>query len=290
MTAALPTPRARGSISARMVGAGIGLGVALMLAWSLAPVLWQLLTALKPDQQITQVPTAYLPQPVTWEHVAALWTRKPFGRYLVNSAWISIWATSLCVACAALAAGVLAHASGRARLGLLLALLTVSLFPPILLLFPLYEGVRALGLINHPLALIVPYAALHLPLAVWILEGAFRQIPEELDAAAQLDGGSALQRLRYVHLPLAAPALATTALLVFIFCWNEFMLALTFMTRDTSKTVTAGIASLGGASLFEIPWGQLSAAIVIATLPLVAMVLLFERRIVSGLTRGAVNE
>jgi multiple sugar transport system permease protein len=104
-----------------------------------------------------------------------------------------------------------------------------------------------------------------------------------------MDGLSAPRRLVRIHLPLVAPALATAGILVFIFCWNEFMLALTFMTRDASKTVTAGIASLGGASIYEIPWGQLSAAIVIATAPLIALVLLFERRIVSGLTRGAIK-
>ncbi len=273
--------------TARRVG---GLCVLLMVAWSLAPALWQVLTALKPDAQITQVPTVYLPHPVTWDHVNALWTRKPFGRYLANSTWIAGWATLLCLAAAAPAGAALARATGRARLGTLLALLVVSLFPPILLMLPLYEGVRALGWINHPLALIVPYAALNLPLAVWVLESGFRAIPAELDEAARLDGCPVVARLWCVHLPLAAPSVATAATLVFIFCWNEFMLALTFMTRDASKTVTAGIASVSGASLYEIPWGQLSAAVVIATLPVVGLVLLLEGRMVAGLTRGAVAE
>ncbi len=280
-----------GATRARALAAGAArtLAVALVLAWSLAPALWQALTALKPDSQITRVPTVYLPRPATWEHVATLWERKPFAHYLANSAWISAGATALCVALAALAAAALARMPGRGRVGMLLGLLVVSLFPPILLLFPLYEGARAVGWINHPLALVLPYAALNLPLAVWVLESAFRALPVELDEAARLDGLTALRRLWRIHLPLALPALATTAILVFIFCWNEFMLSLTFMTRDTGKTVTAGIASVSGASLYEIPWGQLSAAIVIATLPLVALVLVFERRIVSGLTRGAIK-
>ena len=275
----------------RRAGAvSLGLAVAGMLAWSLAPAIWQALTALKPDAQITRIPTVYLPHPVVWTHVSELWARKPFGTYLANSLWVSAWATLLCVACGALAASALARMQGGARTGPLLALLGVSLFPPILLLFPLYEMVRALGGINHPLALIVPYAALNLPLAVWVLESGLRAIPPELDDAARLDGLGAMRRLWYVQLPLAGPSVATAAILVFIFCWNEFMLALTFMTRDTSKTVTAGIASVSGVSLYEIPWGQLSAAIVIATLPLIAIVLAFEGRIVSGVTRGAVNE
>jgi multiple sugar transport system permease protein len=258
-------------------------------AAALAPALWQALTAIKPDAQITQVPTRYLPHPPTWAHVEALWARKPFGAYMLNSAWVSGWATVLCVGLAALAAAALARAPGRGRERLLLGLLVISLFPPILLLFPLYEGVRALGWINQPLALILPYAALNLPLAVWVLESAFRQLPRELDEAARLDGLAPIARLRRIHLPLAMPSVVTAAILVFIFSWNEFMLALTFMTRDARKTVTAGIASVSGASLYEIPWGQLSAAIVISTLPLIFLVLLFQRRIVSGLTRGAVK-
>ena len=276
--------------AARSPGVLAACGIALMLAWSIAPALWQALTAVKPDAQITHVPTVYLPHPIVWTHVVELWARKPFGTYLANSFRVSAWATLICVACGAMAASALARMRGASRSGLLLAMLGLSLFPPILLLFPLYEGVRALGGINHPLALIVPYAALNLPLAVWILESGLRAIPQELDDAAQLDGLRAIDRLWHIQLPLAGPSLATAATLVFIFCWNEFLLALTFMTRDASKTVTAGIASVSGVSFYEIPWGQLSAAILIATLPLVALVLVFEGWIVSGLTRGAVNE
>ncbi len=273
----------------RMIGAMRALALAILLAWSLGPAVWQVLTALKPDDQITRSPTIYLPHPVTWQHVTALWERKPFVRYLANSAGVSAAATLLCLCLASLAAAALARLPGRGREGLLLALLVISLFPPVLLLFPLYEGVRALGWINHPLALVLPYAALNLPLAVWVLECAVRGLPVELDEAARLDGLSPLRRLWRIHVPLVLPSLATTGILVFIFCWNEFMLSLTFMTRDASKTVTAGIASVGGASIYEIPWGQLSAAVVIATAPLVVMLLLFERRIVSGLTRGAIK-
>lgn len=261
----------------------------LVAAWSLGPALWQLLTALKPDDQITRVPTVYWPQPITWEHFRELWARKPFGRYLVNSAVIALSATALCLVVAAPAAAALARMRPRRRDGWLLGFLVVSLFPPILLLFPLYEAVRTLGWINQPLALILPYAALHLPLAIWVLESGFRSVPTAIHDAARLDGLSAPARLWRVEAPLAAPALATAGLLVFIFSWNEFMLAVTFLTRDRAKTVTAGIASIGGASLYEIPWGPLCAAVVIATLPLFLLVLLFQRQIVSGLTRGAVK-
>jgi multiple sugar transport system permease protein len=269
--------------------AGIALAVLAIGSWSLAPAAWQVLTAIKPDAQITRVPTVYLPRPATTEHFSRLFERKSFGRYLVNSTAISAAATAIAVLLAALAAGALVGLRPRSRDRILLGLLLLPLFPPILLLFPLYEGVRALGWLNHPIALIVPYAALALPLAVWILESGYRQIPASVEEAAILDGLTPARRVFRIRLPLALPSVVTAAILVFIFCWNEFLLALTFLTREERKTVTAGIASVGGSSLYEIPWGQLSAAVVIATAPIVLLVLLFERRIASGLTRGAVK-
>ena len=263
--------------------------ILLLAAWSLAPILWQGLTAVKRDEQITRQPLVYLPDPPTLDHVRTLWARKPIAVQLLNSALVSAAATLLAVACAALAAAALARARARHRDRVLLALLLVSLSPPILLLFPLYEMVRALALLNHPLALVLHYAALAVPIATWVLDAGFRQVPPQIDEAARLDGLGTLARLRRIHLPLVAPSLATAAILVFIYCWNEFMLALTFMTREEDKTITAGIASVSGASIYEIPWGQLSAAVAIATAPLVLVVLAFERRITSGLTRGAVK-
>lgn len=261
----------------------------LIVGWSAGPAVWQALTAIKPDAQITQKPTVYLPSPPTTDHIRALWERKPFGRYLLNSAVVAGGAMVLSLAAAAGAASVIVHLAPRRRTTYLQLLLVAAVFPPILLLFPLFEMVRALHLMNNPIALIVPYAALNLPLAIWVLEHGFGQIPREIDEAARLDGLSAGHRLWRIHLPLALPSLATAAILVFIFAWNEFMFALTFITRDAHKTVTAGIASVSGASLYEIPWGPLSAAIVIATLPLMALVLVFQRKIISGFTRGAVK-
>jgi multiple sugar transport system permease protein len=276
-----------GMSGARAAFAG---AVALLLLWSVAPALWQILTALKPDDQITRFPIVYLPRPATLEHVLGLWSRKPFALYLLNSALVALGATAACLVAAFPGAAALGRMSGRRRDAILLLLLGVALFPPILLLFPVYEGVRVLGWVNRPEALVLPYAAFNLPLAIWILESAFRSLPRELDEAGRLDGLSVLGRLRFIQAPLVAPSAATAAILVFIFSWNEFMFALTFLTRDAAKTVTAGIASVGGTSLYEIPWGQLSAATVIATLPLVAIVLLFQRRIVAGLTRGGVKD
>ncbi|MBP7675464.1 MAG: carbohydrate ABC transporter permease [Thermoanaerobaculia bacterium] len=267
----------------------LALAIALAAAWSLLPAAWQALTAVKPEAQITSSPAVWVPSPPTDVHVRTLLERKPFARYLANSAFVSLAATLLALAAAAPAAAALCRMRPRARSRGLLGLLLASLFPPILLLFPLYEGVRLLGLVNSPLALVLPYAAFGVPLATWVLEAGFRELPNEVEEAATLDGLGAIGRLLRVQLPLAAPSVAAAGLLTFIASWNEFLLALSFTTRDASRTVTAGIASVSGSSLYEVPWGPLSAAVVLATLPVVLLVLLFERRISGGLTGGAVK-
>jgi len=272
-----------------LAAALLALAVSLAAAWSLLPAAWQALTAAKPEAQITASPAVWVPSPPTAEHVRSLLERKPFGRYLANSALVSLAATLLTLAAAAPAASALCRMRPRARSRWLLGLLLASLFPPILLLFPLYEGVQLLGLVNSPLALVLPYAAFGVPLTTWVLEAGFRELPREVEEAATLDGLGPLGRLLRVQLPLAAPSVAAAGLLTFIASWNEFLLALSFTTRESSRTVTAGIASVSGASLYEVPWGQLSAAIVLATLPVVLLVLLFERRISGGLMGGAVK-
>ncbi len=268
---------------------GLFLAISVLLLWSLGPAVWQFLTSIKPDAQITRTPLVYLPNPPTLDHYKGLFQRKPFATYLANSALISAGATVVSVFIGGLAAIALRPLAARSRERWLLAFLGVAVFPPTVFLFPIYEGVRLLGLINQPIGLVICYAAFNLPLAIWILDSGFAQIPESIDEAARLDGLGALGRLIRIHLPLAAPSVAAAALLVFIFSWNEFMLALTLLTREDRKTVTSGIASVSGSSMFEIPWGQLTAAVVVATLPLAVLVFAFERRITAGLTRGAVR-
>jgi len=175
------------------------------------------------------------------------------------------------------------------RLTISSALLGLAFFPPIVFLLPLYELVRVLGLVNHPWGLIVPYAALNLPLTIWLLTGFFRQIPKELDEAAEMDGLTPLQTFFSVLLPLAAPALATAAVLVFVFAWNEYMLALTFMNAESSRTVTVAVATLSGAFVYEIPWGLIAAGVVASSLPLIVLAVFFQQKIVAGLTAGSVK-
>ncbi len=267
----------------------LALAVAGLLVATVAPGAWQFLTSIKSDAEITARPAVYWPANVHFDSYRSLFARKPVLSYIRNSLLIAAAATTLCLACAIPAAFGLTQARGSVRRLGLAALVVVALFPPVLLLFPLYEVFRALGWLNRPVSLILPYAALNLPLAVWAVESALRQIPREVEEAASLDGLSLLRRLLLVHVPLASSGIAAAGILVLIFSWNEFLLALTFMTRDESKTITAGIASVSGSSIYEIPWGQLSAATMVATIPLMLLVFLGQRYLIQGITRGAVK-
>lgn len=261
----------------------------MVIFFSLAPFLWQVITSFKPSQEIFSRPVRYIPSHLDLSAYVKIFIRHPFGRQIVNSIFIACVSTFLCLSVASLASYAIARFQIFGGKSFLLFILLLSLFPPVVLIVPLYEMVSTWGLMNNWLALMVPYAALNLPFAIWVMSSFFRQIPQALEDAARVDGLGRLGILIRIILPLAAPALATTAILVFIFCWNEFLLALTFMTRDVSRTVPVGIAMLSGASQYEIPWDQISAATVLTTLPLVTFVILFQRKIVEGLTAGAVK-
>jgi multiple sugar transport system permease protein len=165
----------------------------------------------------------------------------------------------------------------------------VTLFPYILLFLGLLELVQMTGLANNYLALIIPYTAINLPLTILTLRSFFQQLPKDLEDSAKVDGYNTVQMLWQIVLPMTLPALVTTGILAFIFAWNEFIFALTFITRESMKTIPVAAAQLGGTSLFEIPYGPLAAATVVGTLPLVVMVLFFQRKIVQGLTAGSVK-
>jgi multiple sugar transport system permease protein len=259
----------------------------LFVAWCLAPFIWQILTSLKSDAEIVSVPNVYIPSRIDGEHYASLFSRKPFGRYLLNSFIVSGASTLLCLLVSALAAYAVARLHVRGGKLLLLGLVIIALFPPIIFFFPLYELVRLTHTANNPISLILPYVMFNLPFAVLVLTSFFRGVPLDVEEAAKIDGLTRLQILFRIIMPLAAPALATTGILIFIASWNEFLLALTFMTRDSAKTVTAGVASLGGTSGFDIPWGPIAASVVVSTAPLIVLVLVFQRRIIQGLTAGA---
>jgi multiple sugar transport system permease protein len=263
--------------------------LALCCVAALAPVAWHAMSSLKSPAELALIPPTLLPDDATLSNYQELFRRRPFLRYYLNSFTIAALSSLVSVFAASLAAYRLARLRGRSRTAIRSSLLAIAFFPPIIFLFPLYELIRAAGLVNHPWGLILPYSALNLPFAIWLLTGAFEQIPYEVEEAAAIDGLTRLQTYRIVLLPLVTPAMITAGILVFVFSWNEFMFALTFMNIESQKTVTLGVATLSGAFTYEIPWGQTAAGVIASSLPLILLVVLFQRKIVAGLTGGAVK-
>lgn len=269
-----------------MKRAGFYLGVVLVAGYCLAPLLWQLVTSLRPTHELTMLPPL-LPSRLTFDHYAAIYAGHPFGRLIVNSAVVAACTTLIALAFGAAAAFALTKLRVKRYAVILAIVLATSMFPPIATVSPLYLVINALGLRDTLTALIITYASFALPLAVWVLTNFMRQVPDELYAAARVDGCTPFQAFYRVMLPLAAPGLAATGLLVFILSWNEFLYALTFTATERARTIPVGIALFPG--LHEIPWGEIAAASIVVTLPLFVLVLLFQKRIVEGLTAGAVK-
>lgn len=265
------------------------LAIALVATWSLAPFLWQILTSIKTPAEVIASPPVYWPSQPSLSSYAKIFATRPFATYMMNSLVVALGSTACCTLTGAMAAYALTRLRLSGSKAVLMGIFMVSLFPPTLLVVALKELVQWGGLLNHPLALIFSYSALNLPFAIWLLTTFFRQIPADIEEAAQVDGFSRWEIFWKIIVPVSAPSLATAGILIFIFSWNEFLLALTFMSRDLSRTVPVGIAMLSGATIYEVPWDQISAAVVLTTLPVVAMVLLFQRRIIEGMTAGAVK-
>ncbi|MDY6784227.1 MAG: carbohydrate ABC transporter permease [Cyanobacteriota bacterium] len=255
----------------------------------LSPILWQVLTSVKFNEDISAIPTVYFPKRITLEHYRELFARRPFALYIFNSAWVSLVSTLLCLALGSPAAYALARLKLPGENFILAAVSIVTLFPYVLLFLGLLEVIRALGLGNNYLALIVPYTAINLPLTILVMRSFFQQLPKDLEDAAKVDGYKMLPMLLKIVLPMTLPALVTTGILAFIFAWNEYIFALTFITRDTMKTIPVATAQLSGTTIFDVPYGAIAAATVLGTFPLVILVLVFQRRIVQGLTAGAVK-
>ncbi|AFY66696.1 carbohydrate ABC transporter permease [Geitlerinema sp. PCC 7407] len=273
----------------RIRNIAIALGVFLTVVISLAPILWQVLTSIKVNADISAVPNVYIPSRYTLEHYILLFERRPFLRYIFNSAFVAIVSTVLALGLGAPAAYALARMRIPGERIILGIILIVVLFPYILLFLGLLQVVQALGIGNNYLVLIVPYTAINLPLTILTLRSFFLQLPKDLEDAAKVDGYSTLGMLLKIVLPMTLPALVTTGILAFIFAWNEYIFALTFVTRESLKTIPVAAAQLSGATLFSIPYGPLAAATSLGTFPLIILVLIFQRKIVQGLTSGAVK-
>ena len=265
------------------------IAIFILVIFFLAPVLWQVLTSFKVNEDIAAIPSVYFPRRLTLQHYTNLFTRRPFFLYILNSAFVSLASTLLCLALGSPAAYALARLKLPGRNLILGAILIITLFPYVLLFLGLLEIIRATGLTNNYLALIIPYTAINLPLTILVMRSFFQQLPRDLEDAAKMDGYSTLQMLWEIVIPMTIPAMVTTGILAFIAAWNEFIFALTFITREELKTIPVAAAQLGGTSIFEIPYGAIAAATVLGTLPLVLLVLFFQRRIVQGLTAGAVK-
>jgi multiple sugar transport system permease protein len=261
-------------------------GLLLTLGFCLAPVLWQLVTALKPTAELVTLPPLFPTHP-TLDHFRAVFVERPFARILLNSAAVAVLTTLVCLMLGTPAAFALAKLRVPGRRVLLLGILAVSMFPPIAIVGALFLLIRLLHLRDTWWALILADATFALPLTIWVLTSFFRDVPDDLLRAARVDGCTALQALLYVFLPIAAPGLATASLLTFVFTWNEFLFALTFTATDAARTVPVELALFPG--MHEMPWGEIAAAAMVVSIPLLVLVVVAQRRIVTGLTAGAVK-
>jgi len=226
---------------------------------------------------------------INLENYAGVFREQPFARNILNSVVVAVTvvALSLCLAVTASFALARVHFKGRGLL--LLTILSVSMFPQVAVLSGMFELIRALGLYNSLGGLILANLILTLPFTVWVLTTFMRQLPKELEEAAYVDGATPLEIITKVFLPVLWPALVTTGLLAFIAAWNEFLFALTFTLSNEMRTVPVAIALITGGSQYELPWGNIMAASVIVTVPLIVLVLIFQRKIIGGLTAGAVK-
>jgi multiple sugar transport system permease protein len=264
------------------------LGVALIAAYCLLPFYWMVVSSLKPPDAIFNN-DLWPAHPSLTNYRSVFGSSNDFGHALRNSVVIAGTSTALAMLVGTLAAYALARLRFRGRFAVLGLVLAASMFPGVALLTPLFQLFSDLGWIDHYRAMVVPYISFALPLAVWILTSFFTVMPWELADAARMDGCTSAQAFRLVIMPLAAPAVFTTAILVFITAWNEFLIASNVSLTSASEPVTVAMAKFTGDSEFQQPFGTQMAAGVIVTLPLVVLVLLFQRRIAAGLTAGAVK-
>jgi multiple sugar transport system permease protein len=271
-------------------GALFSLLVVVIVAFCVAPFAWTTITSLKSLSAIYDAPTSFVPRPATFEHWEKVLTLPRFTRALLNSAIIASSATALSLLVGSICAYAVARLHFPGKNVVLAVVLAVAMFPGIAIVSPLYLQFRDWGLINHKLSLILPYVTFTLPICIWTLNAFFRDLPLELEEAARVDGASRLKVYLQIVVPLAAPRVFTTAILLFIHAWNEFLFARTFMSVQDQYTAPVAVAQFEGADIAAAtPWGEISAAAVATTLPLVILVLVFQRRIISGLTAGAVK-
>jgi multiple sugar transport system permease protein len=267
--------------------AGWGSANAIVVVFALFPVFWIVMLSLKDPATIAD--GRLVPSKWSLENYKGIFKQAVFTDALRNSIGIALIATVIAVVLASMAAYALARLNFPGKTLILTMALAIAMFPPISIVGPLYNMWRNLGLFDTWPGLIIPYMTFTLPLAIYMLSAFFREIPWELEQAAQIDGATPWQAFTKVIAPLAAPGVFTTAILVFIFAWNDFVFAVSLTSTTAAQTVPAAISQFPGASQFQQPTGSIAAAAVIVTVPIIIMVLFFQRRIVAGLTAGAVK-
>jgi len=259
----------------------------IVLLYALVPVLWIASLSFKPPGTIQD--GRFIPQQWTLDNYRGIFRTDAFTSALINSIGIGLIATVIAVILGTMAAYAIARLDFPGKKILVGVALLIAMFPQISLVSPLFEIMRGLGLFDTWAALILPYITFSLPLAIYTLSAFFKEIPWELEKAAKMDGATPGQAFRKVVAPLAAPGIITAAILVFIFCWNDLLFAISLTSTERSITAPAAIANFTGASQFEEPTGSIAAAAVVITIPIIVFVLIFQRRIVAGLTSGAVK-
>jgi trehalose/maltose transport system permease protein len=261
--------------------------VVVIVVFSIFPFYYTIVTSFATGTAIFEI--NYFPRHFDWANYKSVLGGRTFPRNILNSVFIASTTVILALFLAVTASYALARVRFRGRGLLLMTILAVSMFPQIAVLAGLFELIKFLGLFNTPYALILSYTIFTLPFTVWVLTTFMRDLPVEIEEAAIVDGATPWIIITKVFLPLLWPALVTTGLLAFIGAWNEFLFALTFTSQESTRTVPVAIAMLSGASQQEIPWGPIMAASVIVTVPLIVLVLIFQRKIVAGLTAGGVK-
>lgn len=263
--------------------------VLIIAFYTLFPFYWAIASSLTPPSRLFDTPTQYFPAQPTLNAYITVFNNNTFRRALLNSAVVSAVTVLLSLAIGAFGAYALGRMNFRGKTLILYTVLSMTMFPAIAILGSLFTMVRALGIYNSWWALILTYMTFTLPFTVWVLSNFFKSLPAELEQAAYVDGATTFQTFYMILLPLTAPGLVTTGLLAFIAAWNEFLYALTFTLNDNARTVPVAIALFSGEQQFEIPWADIMAAAVVVTIPLVILVLVFQQRLVDGLTAGAVK-
>jgi trehalose/maltose transport system permease protein len=261
----------------------------LILVWAVFPLLWMISLSFKDPNTFRSSTPSFFPSKWVWTNYKTVFSDSLFTSALRNSVGIAVIATLLSVIVAMFAAYAIARLDFPGKKVLLSTALAIAMFPQAALVGPLFNMWRNLGIYDTWIGLIIPYLTFALPLSIWTMSAFFRQIPWEMEQAAQVDGATPWQAFRKVIIPLAAPGVFTTAILTFFFCWNEFLLAISLTSTDRARTVPAALSFFTGASQFQSPITAIMAASVVVTIPVIILVLVFQRRIVAGLTAGAVK-